>query len=144
MLPDPINVKKEWSDDIVLLPDLTWPDIVNYLINTPSEYTRDKIRAYKSIEAYNFAEFFKFVLSQRNKFSRVSLGKKSKKSKKLAISLRNSKNSKKFRLIAKKSKKIKYKVVKLLNVLANLGVPISKIFLARRPQPLWGLLRHHY
>ena len=37
--------------------------------------------------------------------ARVSLGKKSKKSKKLAISLRNSKNSKKFRLIAKKSKK---------------------------------------
>ena len=30
--------------------------------------------------------------------SRVSLGKKSKKSKKLAISLRNSKNSKKFKI----------------------------------------------
>ena len=54
LLPDPISVKKEWSDDIGLLPDLTWPDIVNYLINTPSEYTRDKIRAYKSLEAYNF------------------------------------------------------------------------------------------
>ena len=53
LLPDPISVKKEWSDDIGLLPDLTWPDLVNYLINTPSEYTRDKIRAYKSLEAYN-------------------------------------------------------------------------------------------
>ena len=32
---------------------------------------------------------------------------------------------------------------KMEYVLANLEVPISNIFLARRPQPWWGLLRHY-
>ena len=35
-------------------PPLQWPDIHDYLIETPSLYTREKLRAYKSLDAYNF------------------------------------------------------------------------------------------
>lgn len=55
LLPDPCNIKQsDWRSEESLLPDISFPDISFYLIETPSEYTRDKIRAYKSLEAYNF------------------------------------------------------------------------------------------
>ena len=54
VLPDPYLLKKGWEDDVKLLPDLEWPDIYHYLINTPSEFTKESLKAYKSLEAYNF------------------------------------------------------------------------------------------
>ena len=33
---------------------MTYPDIYNYLINTPSFCTREKLKAYKSMDGYNF------------------------------------------------------------------------------------------
>ncbi len=35
-------------------PSIQWPEIYNYLIDTPSVNTRDKLKAYKSLDAYNF------------------------------------------------------------------------------------------
>jgi hypothetical protein len=54
VLPDPFSFKDNWSNDVSLLPDITWPEMYIYLIETPSEFTKDKLRAYKSLEAYNF------------------------------------------------------------------------------------------
>ena len=55
LLPDPFNVDDtDWNTDVTKLPDIHYPDICNYLLETPSEYTRDKLKAYKSLEAYNF------------------------------------------------------------------------------------------
>ena len=54
VLPDPYILEKDWEDDVKLLPDLEWPDIYHYLINTPSEFTEGSLKAYKSLEAYNF------------------------------------------------------------------------------------------
>lgn len=55
LLSDPYGLQNnEWSDDVKKLPDVTYFDIVNYLIDTPSEFTKDKLKAYKSLEAYNF------------------------------------------------------------------------------------------
>ena len=36
------------------LPDLQYPDIYNYLINFPSVFTGQSLRAYKSLESYRF------------------------------------------------------------------------------------------
>ena len=54
VLPDPYTLVENWKDNMKLLPDITWADIYNYLINTPSLYTNENLKAYKSLEAYNF------------------------------------------------------------------------------------------
>ena len=52
-LPDPLSLT-EWGNDVTLLPDVNWPDIYNYLINSPSEYTYESMKAYKSLTAYEY------------------------------------------------------------------------------------------
>lgn len=51
MLKDP---SIEWSNNLDLVPDVTYPDIFNYLVLTKSAYTLQEFKAYKSLEAYNF------------------------------------------------------------------------------------------
>ncbi|XP_060078126.1 uncharacterized protein LOC132557634 [Ylistrum balloti] len=54
---DPYEVKKsDWRSDPDGLPDVTYPDIVNYLVHTQSAYTLQDLKAYKSLESYN--QFF--------------------------------------------------------------------------------------
>ena len=53
MLPDPYALK-EWHNDPLSWPDLTFGDIYTYLIDTPGIYTRESLKAYKSLEAYDF------------------------------------------------------------------------------------------
>ena len=48
-LPD-----ESWKDDDSLWPPLEFGQIHVYLIDTPGPYTREKMRAYKSLEAYNY------------------------------------------------------------------------------------------
>ena len=38
------------------VPDLQYPDIYNYLINFPSSYSRDSLKAYKSLEGYKWTQ----------------------------------------------------------------------------------------
>lgn len=46
--------KTEWTNDFNNFPPITYPDIVNYLVFTPSPFSMEDLRAYKSLEAYNF------------------------------------------------------------------------------------------
>ena len=55
VLPDPFGITDgQWESNILLLPDVTFGDLYTYLIETPSEYTHENIKAYKSLEAHNF------------------------------------------------------------------------------------------
>ena len=55
ILPDPYAIHDDlWIVDDKKWPAIVWPDIYNYLIQTPSVYTREMIRAYKSLDAYNY------------------------------------------------------------------------------------------
>ena len=45
--------QQAWVDDVTQWPRVEFPDIVLYLIDTPGEFTREKLKAYKSLEAYN-------------------------------------------------------------------------------------------
>ena len=42
-----------WSTEEKRLPSVTYIDIINYLIFTPSPYTREELRCYKGLDAYN-------------------------------------------------------------------------------------------
>lgn len=53
VLPDPYTLK-DWSCDISNLPDITWRDVTEYLIDTPSPFTKEAMKAYKSLEAYDY------------------------------------------------------------------------------------------
>ena len=53
LLLDPFTIKN-WKCDESLLPDISWPDIYNYLIQYPSVFSKESLKAYKSLEGHNF------------------------------------------------------------------------------------------
>ena len=53
-LPDPFILHSNWPDDVSLLPDITYPDIYHFLIEYPSQFSKESLKAYKSLESYNF------------------------------------------------------------------------------------------
>ena len=53
-LPDPFIFHSKWSEDVSLLPVITYPDIYHYLIEYPSLFSKESLKAYESLECYNF------------------------------------------------------------------------------------------
>lgn len=52
---DPYALKRsDFRQNIALLPNIQYPDIVNYLVLQTSWATQTQMKAYKSMEAYNF------------------------------------------------------------------------------------------
>ena len=52
--PDPYSLRNDWIEDVDALPEVSWEDVTHYLIETPSIYTKVKLKAYKSLEAYYY------------------------------------------------------------------------------------------
>ena len=51
---DPYQIdNKSWIQDVDEWANVTYPDIVNYLLFTKSAYTMDELKSYKGLEAYN-------------------------------------------------------------------------------------------
>ena len=51
---DPYELSKNLlSRDPELLPTIEYPDNVNYLVFSPSPFTKDDLKAYKELKAYN-------------------------------------------------------------------------------------------
>ena len=44
----------EWKHKVTLWPPLEYGDVYNYLTDTPKTFTKEKLKAYKSFEAYNY------------------------------------------------------------------------------------------
>ena len=44
-LPDPYGIVENWKSDAKLMSDVSWGDMYNYLVNSPSEYTQDNLKA---------------------------------------------------------------------------------------------------
>ena len=53
-LPDPFSLNDGWLNDITMLPELSCRDVTEYLIDTPSRLTKEAMKAYKSLEAYDY------------------------------------------------------------------------------------------
>lgn len=52
---DPFDLRKsDLSEDLGLIPGVEYPDIVNYLILQTSWATNSEMKAYKSLDAFNF------------------------------------------------------------------------------------------
>ena len=52
-LPNPYALENLVSD-VSLFPEVTYPDIYTYLVETPNGFTKESMKAYKSLQAYNF------------------------------------------------------------------------------------------
>ena len=54
-LIDPYEIGEDkWKDDITLWPPVDFGDIYTYLVDTPGEFTRERMKAYKSLDAFNY------------------------------------------------------------------------------------------
>lgn len=53
--PDPYDIgESTWVDDVTKWPNLQFGDIYTYLIDTKGQYTKESLKAYKSLEGYNY------------------------------------------------------------------------------------------
>ena len=54
-LPDLYGIPDDmWLDDTTKWPSLEFSDLCTYLIESKGSYTKEKLRAYKSLKAYNY------------------------------------------------------------------------------------------
>ena len=44
----------EWGKDVSKWPLIRFLDVINYLVHSPSAYTSEQLKKYKSLEAYKF------------------------------------------------------------------------------------------
>ena len=50
ILADPYSLLDNWKNDVGFMPDIGWGDVYNYLINTPSLFSKENLKAYKYIK----------------------------------------------------------------------------------------------
>ena len=51
VLPEPTSIVK-WSRNLSLFPEVTFPDICNYLLGNPDEYSAENLKSFKSLTGY--------------------------------------------------------------------------------------------
>ena len=54
-LPDPYGITEDlWLDEVTKWPSVEFGDLYTYLIDTKGPFTKEKLKAYKSLEAYSY------------------------------------------------------------------------------------------
>ena len=76
-ITDPYGLSNNWKNDVSLLPDISWADMYNYLINTLNAYTDENSKAYIHLKFLIslYAIMFKMcsvILFQKNRSFAVS------------------------------------------------------------------------
>ena len=55
VLRDPYEIgSNEWIDDLTVWPPVEFGDIYSYLVETPGQFTKERMKAYKSLDAFNY------------------------------------------------------------------------------------------
>ena len=55
LVPNPYGIKEsEWSLDMTKWPPIEYGDLYNHFINTPGIYTKEALKAFKSLEGYDY------------------------------------------------------------------------------------------
>ena len=54
LFPDLYGIVENMKSDVKLMPGVSWGDMYNYLVNSPSKYTYDNVKIYKSLYGFNF------------------------------------------------------------------------------------------
>ena len=54
---------ERWTDNVMLWPPVEFGEVYTYLIDTPGQFTREKMKAYKSLDAFNY--YIRLQLSNR-------------------------------------------------------------------------------
>ena len=55
VIPDPYSLgETKWSEDLSKWPNLEFGDLYTYLIDSVGIFTKEKLKAYKSLEAHNY------------------------------------------------------------------------------------------
>ena len=70
LLPFLYGIVENMKTDVKLMPDISWGDMYNHLVNSPNEYTYDNVKAYKSLEAFNFFMCFHFQAIYYNEIAK--------------------------------------------------------------------------
>ena len=69
-LPDPHGTPDDlWQDGITKWPSLEFGDLVIYLVDIRGSYTKEKLKAYRSLETYNYLTTVMCVQFSIMKFS---------------------------------------------------------------------------
>ena len=54
VLPDPASIlKSNWSRNLSLFPEVTFPDICNYLLGKTDEYSEENLKSFKALRGIN-------------------------------------------------------------------------------------------
>ena len=61
MIDTYVMEESKWKNDITLWSPVEFGQIYMYLINMPGQFTREKMKAYKSLDAFNYYIRYHFL-----------------------------------------------------------------------------------
>ena len=87
--PDLYGIAENMKSDVKLMPDVSWGDMYNHLVNSPNEYTYDNVKAWK-LSTFLCATMFKtFIIMKLQKNLNFAVSKQRYKNIYLSIFIKS-------------------------------------------------------